>query len=129
MAEIKGVIEKILDKESKNGDKYVAIKLKGLNQYYYDWKEHHKKAGVKARDSVIIEYGNGKFSRINRLVKTADGKHEETMNDQQHYDRDRQIARATALKCATEILKDNEYDCDPDCVIALSEKFEKWLLR
>ena len=129
MAEIKGVIEKILDKESKNGDKYVAIKLKGLNQYYYDWKEHYKKAEVKAGDSVVLEYGEGKFSRINSLVKTADGKQEETIKDRQYYDTDRQIARATALKCATEILKDNECYCEPNHVIALSEIFEHWLLR
>ena len=130
MPEVKGVIEKLIEKKAGNGDPFTAIQLKGHDRNFFDWKDHHKQAGVKAGDTVKIEHNDGgQFQRISKIEKLEDVAETDPDENRTNLDRERRISRAIALKSACEAVKDGDLTCEPDYITSLAEKFEKWLMR
>ena len=110
MPEVTGRVDKLKDKKASNGGEYTAITLVDENEKktFFDWDGQCAAAGVAVGDTVNIEHDGSDFPRIAGLhkLKAVEAVERERVCGQQ--DRDSQIAKMCALKCAAAVLQGSE---------------------
>lgn len=129
MPEVTGQVEKIEGKQAKNGGEYTAITLKGQKNSFYDWGRHCAEAGITAGDTIKIEHDGKEFARVTGLKKLESGEAIETKRRGSQRDKDSQIARMCALKCAASILQGSNltYEEQVGKIFGLAVKLEDWI--
>ena len=129
MSEVTGQIVKIDEKDSKNGGKYTVINLRGQSKGFYDWDDCGIKPCISNGDTVKIDYDDGNYPRVTGLEIISKGT--DTGKACEYSDRDIQITRMCALKCAAQVLANSDmpYDDLVGEITGIAEKLENWIMR
>ena len=113
MIEVKGKIEKISERKTRNGKRYWVITVDGKE--YSVWDEDLIK-GLSIGDLVEISWTEaGKFLNVNKIEKLLDGQ-----------GRIKQIIKLSCLRLAIELLS-NSKNPRPERVLSVARAFEDYV--
>jgi len=125
-AEVTGRVDRIEDRQAKNGGEYNAITLKGRKKPFFDWEGQCKAAEITAGDTVKIEFDDGDFPRVMDIVKVGGGEPIETNESKEQENKDDRATRMCALECAARVLQGTDQPVTE--VTALAERLLEWIL-
>jgi hypothetical protein len=98
---MRGVIEQVWDNESRNGQQYLNVQIDGERYSVWDTKYFNMLAPGATIDYEIKQ--SGKFRNLTDVTPVESGNNGELPPYQPNH-KDRQIARMSCLKSASEIL-------------------------
>ncbi len=128
---MRGTIEQIWENESRKGQKYLTVQVGG--ERYTVWDDKYFDV---LQEGVAIDYDfrqSGNFKNMTE-IEPANGNGNSNSNGLQQYQpgkKDRQIARMSCLKSASEILAPVQLDPDAkkDLTIETARFFERYVFE
>lgn len=120
---MKGIIDNVWENESKNGKKYVTVEIAGEKYSVWDTGYFdHLKQGAEISYDVRQK---GSFKNLIDITPAGDATEEPVYRGR----KDRQIARLSCLRSASEILAPIHMDTDAkrDLVIDTARYFERYI--
>lgn len=130
-----GIVKQIEQRDGRNGDPYVLVRLEGWGDTgLFDWEGLFTKAGIEVGDGVSLMYEPGEFPRVKSAEKLDPDAVEATpppATDRSLSTRDSRIARQVCLKSAACLLQGADVPADEraTAVIQVAAQFEEWVLR
>ena len=123
---MRGIIDKVWENESRNGQKYVTVEIDG--ERYSVWDQQYF---GDLRQGARIEYDvqeSGNFKHLSDIEPLGDGQRPAPYNGTP---KDRQITRLSCLKSASEIAAPLPMDLDDKehLVIDLARRFERYVFE
>lgn len=120
---MKGILERIEEKESKNGGSYWLLTIGNEKYSAFERKDIE---GVAEGDTVNVNYKKaGKYKNITELKKVGNGHDEELYR----MDKENRIVRMSSLKSASEIVSGLKLGLPEkvEATLATAKDFERYI--
>ena len=129
MPEVTARVEKIQNKQAKNGDVYTTISLNGQKKVFFDWEGHCEAAGISKGDTVRIEHDGSNFPRVTKMEKAVASEplDKENSENELQENKDKHTVRICALECAARVLQGTGQTATE--ITTIAERLERWLTR
>ena len=132
-----GIVKQIEQRDGRNGDPYVLVRLEGWGDTgLFDWEGILSKVGIDVGDGVSLTYEPGEYPRVKSAekldpdaVQTTPPPATETSNGLAA--RELRIARECCVKAASSLLQGVDLPAEDRAAeaIRVAAQFEEWVLR